>query len=61
VDAAREQLSASPAATCAQCGGRSDINWKGWRAYRADDPETSEPPALALFCPTCSAREFGDI
>jgi hypothetical protein len=31
----------------------------GWRAYRVDDPESNERPALALYCPTCAECEFG--
>jgi hypothetical protein len=46
-------------ATCVECGGLSGLRWWGWRAYRVDDPETNEPPALALYCPTCAEREFG--
>jgi hypothetical protein len=37
----------------------SGLRWTGWRAYRVDDPELAEPPALALYCPRCSLREFG--
>jgi hypothetical protein len=44
---------------CPQCGTTSSGNWLGWRAYRSDDPELDEPPALAFFCPACSEREFG--
>jgi hypothetical protein len=46
-------------ATCAQCGTLSGPHWARWRAYRIDDPELNEPPALALFCPTCAECEFG--
>jgi hypothetical protein len=44
---------------CAECGSSSGLRWTGWRAYRSDDPETDEPPALAFYCPTCAEREFG--
>jgi predicted RNA-binding Zn-ribbon protein involved in translation (DUF1610 family) len=44
---------------CPQCGKTSSGKWLGWRAYRSDDPELDEPPALAFFCPACSEREFG--
>jgi hypothetical protein len=30
----------------------------GWRAYREDVPGGDDPPAVAVFCPTCAAREF---
>jgi hypothetical protein len=43
---------------CAQCGCPSSLLWDGWRACRIDDPETTEPPALAFFCPSCARREF---
>jgi hypothetical protein len=46
-------------AICAQCGCLSGLRWTGWRAYRIDDPEHDEPPALALYCPTCAELEFG--
>ena len=46
-------------ATCVECGSLSGLRWAGWRAYRVDDPETNEPPALALYCPTCATQEFG--
>ena len=45
--------------TCAECGCLSGLRWAGWRAYRTDDPETGEPPALAFYCPGCAARDFG--
>jgi hypothetical protein len=43
---------------CVQCGSISGLYAAGWRGYRTDDPDTDEEPALAFFCPTCSAREF---
>jgi len=45
-------------ATCAECGTLSGLRWAGWRAHRTHDAEQGEPPALALYCPTCSEREF---
>jgi hypothetical protein len=44
--------------TCAECGCSSGLGWAGWRAYRIDDPELNEPPALAFYCPACAEREF---
>jgi hypothetical protein len=44
---------------CVECKRSSGLYWQGWGAYRTDDPETAEPPALAFFCPTCAEREFG--
>jgi hypothetical protein len=45
--------------SCQECGCLSGLRWHGWRAYRADDPETGEPPVLTFYCPACAAREFG--
>jgi len=44
---------------CHECGRSSGDTWCGWRAYRTDDPETNEPPALAFYCRACAEREFG--
>jgi hypothetical protein len=44
---------------CRECGISSGAFWIRWRAYRIDDPELEEPPALAFYCPACSDREFG--
>jgi hypothetical protein len=44
---------------CVECGCRSDAGWVGWRAYRVDDPELDEPPALGFYCPACAESEFG--
>jgi hypothetical protein len=45
-------------ATCTECRTSSDPSWRGWRAYRSDDPELDEPPALAFYCRSCAQREF---
>ena len=45
--------------SCAQCGCLSSLKWAGWGAFRVDDAEEGESPALALFCPACAEREFG--
>lgn len=44
---------------CAECPRVSSITARGWKAYRAGDPETGEPPKLAFYCPDCARREFG--
>jgi hypothetical protein len=44
--------------TCVQCGTSSSGRWRGWRAYRNDNPELDEAPALAFFCAACAEREF---
>jgi hypothetical protein len=45
-------------ATCVQCGCHSGLRWTGWRAYRVNDPEYGEAPALAFFCRACAAAAF---
>ena len=44
---------------CRECGQWSDPESRGWRGYRTDDPEIGEPPAVAFYCPSCAASEFG--
>jgi hypothetical protein len=55
----RQNSKAVSVVYCAQCGIASGGRWERWRAYRIDDPELNEPPAIALFCPVCAAAEFG--
>ena len=39
---------------CAECGAESPPDSAGWRAYLdADD-------TVAVFCPRCAEREFGE-
>jgi hypothetical protein len=52
-------MSALGVVACAECRRLSDRYWSGRRAYRVDDPEYGEPPALAFYCPACAAAEFG--
>jgi hypothetical protein len=40
-------------AICTGCGTLSGLGWAGWRAYRIDDPERDDAPALAFYCPMC--------
>jgi hypothetical protein len=44
-----------PPFRCDECGSpyRGE---RGWRAYL-----TREPHGVAVFCPACAAREFGEI
>ena len=44
---------------CIECGCCSGELGKGWVAFRCDDPDETEAPALALYCPPCAAAEFG--
>jgi hypothetical protein len=55
----RQQVHQREHVACVECGRRSDAGWIGWRAYRVDDPELAEPPALGFYCPTCAEAEFG--
>jgi hypothetical protein len=59
VSAPSRQGNKTHIATCVQCGCLSGLQWAGWGAYRVDDPNENELPALAFFCPRCAAREFG--
>jgi hypothetical protein len=43
---------------CAECGRVADHEASGWRAYREDLPGEDDPHPVAVFCPTCAAREF---
>ena len=44
---------------CAECKCSSGLYWQGWRAFRTDEPELGEPPALAFYCPACALEHFG--
>ena len=44
---------------CVECGRCSGELGHGWVAFRCDDQDETEPPALALYCPPCAAAEFG--
>jgi hypothetical protein len=60
VEGGGRRVSQRPTVTsCAECGSLSGPHWWGWRAYRVDSTETNEPPALALYCPSCADEEFG--
>lgn len=45
---------------CVECGRRSEESGfsEGWRAYPTLEEDGSE--SLALFCPECAEREFGE-
>ena len=60
VDASgRDHRRNRPTICCAECKRSSGLYWQGWRAFRTDDPESGEPPALAFYCPECALRDFG--
>jgi hypothetical protein len=46
-------------ATCTVCRRVSDHFWRGWLAYRVDDPDSDDGPELGFYCPDCAEREFG--
>jgi hypothetical protein len=52
-------LSALRVMVCVECKRTSDQAWTRWRAYRCDDPELDEPPALAFYCPACAGPSSG--
>jgi hypothetical protein len=47
----RDHLRKITSIHCAECNSSSGLYWLGWRAFRTDDPELGEPPALAFYCP----------
>jgi hypothetical protein len=44
-----------PPLRCDECGSPCRGE-RGWRAYL-----TREPRGVAIFCPVCAAREFGEV
>jgi hypothetical protein len=45
---------------CVECRRESSVGFR-WRAYLADDPRDDDPSQVAVFCPSCAEREFGDF
>ena len=46
-----------PSLVCVECNETaSEDDALGWRAYLTSD----EPHELAIYCPDCAEREFGD-
>jgi hypothetical protein len=43
-----------PGLVCDECGSTYRGEW-GWRGYL-----TREPREVAIFCPACAEREFGE-
>ncbi len=46
-------------AVCGDCGRQSDPFWRGWIAYRVDDPLTDTVPEIGFFCPECARKGAG--
>ncbi len=44
---------------CVECGLRSETA-PAWRAYLAGDPREAADDEVAIYCPDCAKREFGD-
>jgi len=51
---------ASAELLCAECRRCSDSEARGWRAYLVDADDYDGDDVL-FFCPTCAAREFGEL
>lgn len=49
-----------PTFRCEECGDAAPPDALRWRAEIAEDLEDGEPAAVALYCPACWSREFGD-
>ena len=45
---------------CVECGRSKapDVPAEAWRAYATFEPDGTED--VAVFCPDCAQREFGD-
>lgn len=57
-DTRRQSAYTARVVRCEECGRSSGLRSRGWGAYRYDEPETSEPPLIAFYCPTCAENEF---
>jgi hypothetical protein len=40
---------------CAECGKQADAKGAAWKAFLTDEPDE-----IALYCPDCAEREFGE-
>jgi hypothetical protein len=47
---------------CDECGREADVEAHGWKAFvtRYATAEETDHPQLALYCPDCAEREFGN-
>jgi hypothetical protein len=45
------------AMACQECGRGQPAGERGWRSYLTTDEE--EPAEALVYCPDCTAREFG--
>jgi hypothetical protein len=44
---------------CHECQRISDLQARGWRAYRGDVRGEDATPTVVVYCPSCAEREFG--
>jgi Zn finger protein HypA/HybF involved in hydrogenase expression len=44
---------------CVECGSTSEQQARGWKLYLGSGAEFDELE-LAVYCPDCAEREFGD-
>jgi hypothetical protein len=52
---AEDMRTHEPPLRCDECGSPY-CDERGWRAFL-----TREPRGVAVFCPDCAAREFGEL
>jgi hypothetical protein len=43
---------------CTECPRVSGATARGWKAFRAPNPESENVPMLVFYCPECAKREF---
>jgi hypothetical protein len=44
---------------CEECRQEARDGAAGWVAILVDVPDDPDEPEVAVFCPSCAAREFG--
>jgi hypothetical protein len=44
---------------CAECGDETEADARGWQARLVGGVD-DEPEEVAVFCPKCAEREFGE-
>lgn len=53
----RHASDAVPVIVCNECGRKTVVFRRGWRAYLTDD--TFGPEEAVVYCPDCAERELG--
>jgi hypothetical protein len=41
---------------CEGCASASSNTWRGWKAYRIDEPQSGERAGILFFCPHCAVQ-----